>query len=383
MVHSSFAVRGGAERYVRDLSAALAARGHEVRVFCRASDHGEPDDRRVPARLSARVPLPWSPARKVLTHLGDLFDPTGLRVRDLRPYRPDVVHVHNWQGLGILPVARLARAYPTCHTVHDHALCDPNNALGNSGRSAAVDRLLRLRSAWLAGRLRHATLLWPAQRIRGTVAARVPGAERLRGRVVPLAVPMAVPDQGPGPRNAFLYLGALSPHKGVDLLLDAWRQVHREVDATLVLAGDGPLRAEVEDAARRLPTVRYLGFLDGAGKAATLRDAGWLVFTSQCAEVFGIVCVEALVAGRPIVASTVAAPPMASAASTVTFTGRGELADALVRAARLPVDGYAAMAASAAADGRRLDWDSHVDAIVEVYAALGAAARSPLAGRPA
>src|SRR2546429_2401220 len=36
MVHSSFAVRGGAERYVRDLSRALVERGHEVGVFCRA-----------------------------------------------------------------------------------------------------------------------------------------------------------------------------------------------------------------------------------------------------------------------------------------------------------------------------------------------------------
>ena len=294
MVHSSFAVRGGAERYVRDLSRALVERGHEVGVFCRASAHAEPGDRHVPTRRSGRLPVPWSPARKVLTHLGDMFDPTGLRVRDLASFAPDVVHVHNWQGLGILPVGRLAAAYP-------------NNALGNTGRSAVLDRLLRVRSAWLARHLRHATLLWPAQRIRDTVAARVPGAAGLRGGVVPLAVPFAVPDHGPGRRDAFLYLGALSPHKGIDLLLDAWREVHHEIGGTLAVAGDGPLRAEVEEAARTNPSVRYLGYLDEAGKAAALRDAGWLVFPSRCVETFGLVCVEALVAGAR--SSPVPSPP--------------------------------------------------------------------------
>jgi glycosyltransferase involved in cell wall biosynthesis len=382
MVHSSFALRGGAERYVRDLSRGLAARGHEVRVFCRASANAEPGDRHVATRLSGRLPVPWSPARKVLTHLGDLVDPTGLRVRDLASFAPDVVHLHNWQGLGILPVARLARAYPTCHTVHDYALCDPNNALGNTGRSGLADRLLRVRSAWLARRLRPTTLLWPARRTRDTAAARVPGAGRLRGHVVPLAVPLPAGAAPPGPRDAFLYLGALSPHKGIDLLLDAWREVHHDVGGTLAVAGDGPLRADVEETARTLPSVRYLGYLDEAGKADALRDAGWLVFPSQWPENFPIACVEALMAGRPLIASTVATPPMASPGSTMLFSGREELATVLVRAARLADGDYGAMAASAAADGRRLDWDSHVDAIVETYGALATAPPSRVAGRP-
>ena len=66
----------------------------------------------------------------------------------------------------------------------------------------------------------------------------------------------------------------------------------------------------------------------------------------------------------------------------MTFSGRQELAAVLARAARLPADGYAGMVASAAADGRRLDWDGHVDAIVATYEVLGAGARPRVAGRP-
>ena len=61
------------------------------------------------------------------------------------------------------------------------------------------------------------------------------------------------------------------------------------------------------------PTLRYLGFLDTAGKAAALAEAGWLVFPSQWVENFPISCVEALRAGRPIISSSIARPPMASA----------------------------------------------------------------------
>ncbi|HEY2673866.1 MAG TPA: glycosyltransferase [Rugosimonospora sp.] len=368
MVHSSFAIRGGAERYVRDLSRDLVARGHTVRVLHRGPGTGDPDDHLVRARLSARVPA----LRKLFTHLGDLVDPTGLSVGDLVDFRPDVVHVHNWQGIGVLPVARLARRYPTCHTVHDYAICDPNNALAHIGRGRPVDRLLGLRSAWLARQLRDVTLLWPAERTRDIVHAHAPQASRLTGRIVPLAVPVPEARWYPGRRDVFLYLGALAPHKGIGILLDAWRAVADETTATLLIAGDGPGRDEVEAAARGCPSIRYLGYLDEGGRVRAMRDAGWLVFPSQWPENFPLSCVEALVAGRPVITSDVARPPMASDASLVGFADRAALVDALRRCAGISAERYRDMSASAAADGRRLDWGAHVAEVVRTYEALAA-----------
>lgn len=374
MVHSSFAIRGGAEQYVRDLSAALVDRGHEVQVFSRPSPHSLPTDAPVDTRISARLGGADPRLGKVLTHLGDLADPTGLRLNALRDFAPDVVHVHNWQGLGVLPLARIARTWPTCHTVHDYAVADPNNSLANQGRSDLTDRLLRARSAWLVRQLRGVSLLWPAARTRDIAQRHLPQGSTLGGTVVPLAVPeTGGPVSWPAGNPAvFLFLGALSEHKGIDLLLAAWREVAGQDGATLLIGGDGPRRADVEAAARKLPGLEYLGFLDTAGKQAAMARAGWLVFPSQWAENFPISCVEALRAGRPIISSEVARPPMASDESLRIFRTRAELTETMRRAASMPPADYDTIAAAAARDGRELNWDRHVDAVVDAYTALRA-----------
>jgi glycosyltransferase involved in cell wall biosynthesis len=345
MVHASFAVRGGAELYVDDLARSLRERGHEVRVFTAA-------DR---PRVSARLP------GKAVVHLADLLDPSGLGPADLRDFAPDVVHVHNWQGLGVPAVARIARAYRTVHTVHDYAVVDPNNAMLSLGRSRLLDALLRLRSAWILRRFRRMLLLYSTERVRGAVVRSAPGTRQPPSRIVPLAVALDWNrrDWPPGDPATFLFLGALGTHKGLDLLLDAW-----DGPGTLLVAGEGPLREMVE---RARPGVRYLGRLDEAGKRDAFARSGWLVFPSRHVETYGLVCAEALLAGRPIIAGSHAPPPMAADTSTLLYTGVDGLRAALRRAAGMPAGEYAAMAGSAAADGRKLDWDDHVGAVLDAY----------------
>lgn len=346
MMHASFAVRGGAELYVDDLSRSLRERGHEVRTFTAA-------DRR---RLSA-----WLPG-KAAVHVADLLDPTGFGPGDLRDFAPDVVHVHNWQGLGVPAVARISRAYPTVHTVHDHAVVDPNNAMLNLGRSRVLDMLLRARSAWILRRFRRVLLLYATERVRDTVRRSARSVGHPSSRIVPLAVALDWNrrDWLPGDPTTFLFLGALSVHKGLDLLLDAW-----DGPGTLLVAGEGPLRQRVESAA---PDVRYLGRLDEAGKREAFGRAAWLVFPSR-QETYGLVCAEALMAGRPIIAGAHAPPAMAAGGSTLLFNGADELRAVLRRAAEMPTAEYARMAESAAADGRELDWDEHVSKVLDAYEA--------------
>ena len=343
MLHATFAVRGGAERYLDDVAAALALRGHEVRVYS--------DTPRLSARLGERLPGKLGTG---VVHLGDLADPTGLGLRDLRDFRPDVVHLHNWQGLGVLPVARIAGRYPTVHTVHDHAILDPNNTLATLGRWRALDALLRLRSRWILRRYRDVTLVYAAQRTRDRIRAGV------RDRLLPMAVPGRPVPLPPGRRDVFLYLGALSPHKGLGGLLDAWDPAL----GTLLVGGAGPMRRAVEAAGE---SVCYLGYLDDAGKRAAFARAGWLVFPSRGAETFGLVCAEALAAGRPVIAPVTARPPMATPGSLLLYDRPADLHGMLSRAAAMPVAEYAAMAAAAAADGRALDWDRHVEALLAIY----------------
>ncbi|MEV6302238.1 glycosyltransferase [Actinoplanes sp. NPDC051861] len=374
MVHSSFAIRGGAEQYVRDLTGALLARGHDVRVFSRESEHAELGDQPVRRRMSERLGQRTGALRKAFTHLGDVADPSGLSPAELAAFQPDLVHVHNWQGLGALPLARIAGKYPICHTVHDYAIADPNNALGNRGKSPVLDAFLKMRSAVLVGRFERILLLWPAERTRQILEQHVPAARRLPGRVVPLAVPEQgpPPQWRPGDHRTFLFMGALSPHKGVDLMIDAWRQVSAQFPygVRLMVAGAGALQEQLAAAAREVPTLQPLGFIDAAGKEAALQQAGWLVFPSQWAENFPISCVESLRAGRPIIASTIARPPMASDGALLTFDGRDGLAERFRQAILMQEQEYARMTATAAADGRALNWDRHVDAIEKAYTEL-------------
>ncbi|GAA2689963.1 glycosyltransferase [Actinoplanes palleronii] len=377
MVHSSFAVRGGAETYVRDLSGALIERGHQVQVFSRPSPHAEPADQPVRTRLADRLADRAGPLRKGFVHLGDVADATGLRPRDLAGFAPDAVHVHNWQGLGIRPIARIAQRYPTVHTVHDFAIADPGNALGNIGRSPALDRLLALRAARVARALRNVTLLYGSERTRDVMLRNVPATRDLDQRVVLLSLPVPAGRRAlpPGDRATFLYLGALAEHKGVGDLLRSWTTSPLREHGTLLLGGDGPLRADAEAAAAAFPSVHYLGYLGESGKQAAFRRAGWLLFPSTWPETYGLVCAEALVAGRPIVASKIAEPVMASPGSRLLFDGPGELRHRLEQAASLPDAEYAALTASALGDGERLAWDKHVDAVLAAY--LAAASPRP------
>jgi len=161
-------------------------------------------------------------------------------------------------------------------------------------------------------------------------------ARRLPGRVVPLAIPDGGPPLRwrPGDSRTFLFLGALSPHKRADLMLDAWRRVAAETsaDGRLLVAGDGALRDQPAAVTPEVPSVQPLGFLHAAGKEvapATGRVAG--IPEPVCGR-FPISCVESLRAERPIIASTIARPPLASDGTLRTFEGRDGLAETFLRA---------------------------------------------------
>jgi glycosyltransferase involved in cell wall biosynthesis len=98
-----------------------------------------------------------------------------------------------------------------------------------------------------------------------------------------------------------LYAGRLVPEKGVEVLLEAWRQVGAE--ATLLIAGDGPLRSRCIG----VPRVRWIGPVP-RGELPVLYAASALsvlasIPTRRFREPWGLVCNEAMHQARPVVAS--------------------------------------------------------------------------------
>jgi glycosyltransferase involved in cell wall biosynthesis len=108
-----------------------------------------------------------------------------------------------------------------------------------------------------------------------------------------------------------LFIGRLSPEKGVDRLLDAWARLDRS--RKLVIAGDGPelaaLRAKAASLGLDDGRVRFAGFVDPAGQNELWAGAAFSVVPSIWQEPFGMVVLESWACGRAVVGHRIGALP--------------------------------------------------------------------------
>lgn len=115
------------------------------------------------------------------------------------------------------------------------------------------------------------------------------------------------PDPGPGEgRGGYaLFVGRLSPEKGVETLLSAWKLLKGKVPLKIV--GDGPLASWLVEAAQQVPGVDWLGRMPSAEVYELMGEAAFLVFPSEWYETFGRVAIEAFAKGTPVIASNIGA----------------------------------------------------------------------------
>jgi phosphatidylinositol alpha-mannosyltransferase len=105
----------------------------------------------------------------------------------------------------------------------------------------------------------------------------------------------------PSPRPTVLFIGRHEPRKGLEVLLDAWAGIDR--DAQLQVVGVGPQTAELQR--RAVGDVEWFGTVSDASRNALLRGATAFCAPSLRGESFGVVLLEAMAAGTPIVASAI------------------------------------------------------------------------------
>jgi glycosyltransferase involved in cell wall biosynthesis len=117
------------------------------------------------------------------------------------------------------------------------------------------------------------------------------------------------PDPGNGAHRGgyLLYVGRLSPEKGIETLLEAWRLLSTpsadRAERELVLVGDGPLGDAVQAAGAALPGLRWEGRQPKARVLELMRDARALILPSLCYENFPSVLAEAFACGLPVLGS--------------------------------------------------------------------------------
>jgi glycosyltransferase involved in cell wall biosynthesis len=146
----------------------------------------------------------------------------------------------------------------------------------------------------------------------------------------------------------FVCVGSLIERKNVVRLADAFAQVG---EGRLVFVGDGPLRSELEGRAN----VEITGRVPHDDVPRYIAESTVLCQPSLI-EPFGQALLEAMAAGRSVVATRVGGPPEfvpPEAGFLVDPLDTGALADAMRRAAELPSPNPAARAAAAAHDVRR------------------------------
>jgi glycosyltransferase involved in cell wall biosynthesis len=374
---------GGQNVHVLELGTALAAAGHEVTVWTRREDDHTPDSVTLRRGLAVRTvtagPRAPLPKDELVPHLPALARTLGA---DWAKRRPDVVHAHFWMS-GMAAVSAAAPLnLPVVQTFH--ALGSVKRRHQGTDDTSPPGRVAAERA--VAGRV---------DRVIATCSDEVfelarLGSPRRRTTVVPCGVDTTAfsPDGPVYPRSdrpRLVVLGRLVRRKGVDEVITALRRLP---DAELLVAGGPPSDTALErdPDARRLrraaaeagvaDRVRLLGAVARADVPALLRSADAVVCVPWY-EPFGIVPLEAMSCGRPVVASAVG-----GIQDTVVDQVTGLLVpprrpDALASALRtLLAAPTQALAFGIAGRDRvlaRYGWDRIADATAGVYAEVLAA----------
>lgn len=113
------------------------------------------------------------------------------------------------------------------------------------------------------------------------------------------------PGEGAGIGNYGIFVGRLSPEKGVDVLIDLAREPPPGI--RLKVLGSGPLERQLADAAASSGFIEMVGQVDGARVLAELKDAQFMAFPSRWYEGLPRTIMEAFAVGTPVIASPVGA----------------------------------------------------------------------------
>ncbi|WP_027881473.1 glycosyltransferase family 4 protein [Meiothermus rufus] len=114
------------------------------------------------------------------------------------------------------------------------------------------------------------------------------------------------PGAGNGQGGYALFVGRLSPEKGIEVLLEAWKNL----DIPLKIAGDGPLGPMVAQAVQSMPQAEWLGRRPRQEIFELMQNAAFLVFPSVTYEGFPMTLAEAFATGLPVVASNYGSMPL-------------------------------------------------------------------------
>jgi phosphatidylinositol alpha-mannosyltransferase len=286
----SFDVPGGVQSHVLQLAEVMRARGQDVSVLAPTSPgrHVSLPEYVVSAGRALPIPYNGSVARVQVSP-----SVHGKVRRWLAEGDFDVLHLHEPNAPSVSMWALRIAEGPIVATFH--------TSTTKSLTLSVVQGLLRPMQEKIVGRIAVSDLArrWQMEAL-GSDAVEIPNGVGVASiRSAPLL------DGYPRPAKTVLFLGRYDePRKGMAVLIDALPSlVERFPGLQVLIVGrgdEGELRDKVGGLAGHL---RFLGLVDDAAKASAMRSADVYCAPHLGGESFGIVLVEAMAAGTPVVAS--------------------------------------------------------------------------------
>jgi glycosyltransferase involved in cell wall biosynthesis len=309
-----FDAPGGVETNVREVTRRLKAAGEDVEVFASdLYDEGRWERRSDYAPVVEGVPVHRFPVRKRLIPGLTMPMMAGL-IDALSESGADVIHAHSHRYGHVLEAAAVAERLriPLVVSTHFHP-AGPREPPLKRGLLRVQDVVFGM----TAYRVARALVVQTDQEA-ALVREFAPGGKL---RTIPPGIDLTAwsnpeADRTEGldlPEEYYLFVGRVAPNKGLPTLLDALARLEATARRPLVLMGrDWGERAQLESRARELgiaDQVRFLGHVDSQSSyRGVVRGARALVLASEW-EAFGLVLLEAMAAGTPVVATAVGGVP--------------------------------------------------------------------------
>jgi phosphatidylinositol alpha-mannosyltransferase len=348
----SLTVPGGVQTQVLGLLRSLREMGHHARLL--APCDGPPPD-------AAVTPLGNSIATSANGSIAPLAPDPAAALRTIRALRDedfDVLHLHEPLAPGPTITAALFSNAPMVGTFH---------AAGDS----AAYRWLTPLTRWVAKRLTERCAV--SEDARKLAQESLGGEYRLLYNGIETDI-YAKATPTPTDRPTIFFIGRHEPRKGLDVLLAAMASL--PANTRLWVASDGPDTDALKTQYAGDLRIEWLGRVSDAEKAERMRGADVFCAPSLRGESFGVVLLEAMAAGTPVVASDLPGyrnVAIADRDALLVPAGNPDLLAGALQ--RVLTDQGLAVRLAAAGDvrARGFSMDSLAEAYLEVYAdAIGA-----------